>query len=162
MTAVGLRGAIAQLERMPARPAVRLALAEAAFRLAVAPETDRDEAITLLRRAAAQDPYLPKVYLHLGRLLHRAGKYREALVEYRQAVRLAPASRRVYLLMALALLELGRQEQAIGQALIGALDQGDTDRLGEAVADLDALAEQQRTVGPGAGTGKRPRRSTAD
>ncbi|MEN3362411.1 MAG: hypothetical protein V7637_6393 [Mycobacteriales bacterium] len=159
MTAAGLRAAITRLEGMPARPPVRLALAEAEFRLAVAAETGPAEAMARLRRAGTHDPYLPKVYLHLGRLLHRAGSYREALVEYRRAVGLAPASRRAYLLMALALLELGRPEQDIGRLLIGALDAGDADGLRTAVAELDALAERQRTAGdPAGGADRRSRR----
>jgi tetratricopeptide (TPR) repeat protein len=135
--------AIAELERRDRGPAVRLALAEAEFRLAIAPGTEPAEAMARLRRAISYDPFLPKLHLHLGRLLHRSGKHTAALSAYRHAVSLAPSSRRAHLLMALALLELGKREQELGQSLIDALVRGESEQLRVVVAELDALAEEQ-------------------
>ncbi len=101
-----LRAAIAELSRRPDDAEVRIALAEARFRLAL--ETEPEEAIGLLRAAAAADPFQPKVFLHLGRLLHREGRYFAALREYRRAAELVPDSPRVQRLIALAEQELGR------------------------------------------------------
>lgn len=101
-----LRAAIAELGSRPDSPEVRVALAEARFRLAL--ETEPDEAAGLLRAAAASDPFQPKVFLHLGRLLHREGKYFAALREYRRAAALVPDSRRVQRLIAQAEQDLGR------------------------------------------------------
>jgi tetratricopeptide (TPR) repeat protein len=163
---MSLPEAIAELERMDRGPQVRLALAEAEFRIAVAPETEPGEALDRLRRAITHDPFSAKLYLHLGRLLHQAGKHRAALAEYRQAAQLAPSSRRAYLLIAVALLELGKREQALGQALLGALSGGSAADLGAALADLDALIDElSRTppdggaAGPAPGRRQRPARS---
>jgi tetratricopeptide (TPR) repeat protein len=164
----GLCDAIGVLERMGREPRVRLALAEAEFRIAIAPETEPAEAIERLRRAIFHDPFLPKLYLHLGRLLHRSGKHRAALSEYRQAVQLAPSSRRAHLLMALALLELDRPEQELGHALVRALSQDSAEELRTAVADLDALIDDQSSGEAHKGgphskrTRRRPRRPPPD
>lgn len=152
--------AIGELARMDREPRVRLALAEAEFRIAVAAETEPEEAIERLRKAISHDPFLPKLYLHLGRLLHRSGQHRAALSQYRQAVRLAPSSRRAHLLIALALLELGQAEQELGQALISALSQNSAQELRTVVADLDALTDEQssRESRPGEPLANRTRR----
>ncbi|KOV86715.1 hypothetical protein [Nocardia sp. NRRL S-836] len=101
-----LRAAIAELSARPDDAEVRVALAEARFRLAL--RTGPDEAVDLLRAAAAADPFQPKVFLHLGRLLHRQGRYFAALREYRRAAELVPDSRRVNRLVAVAEQELGQ------------------------------------------------------
>lgn len=115
-----LREAIADLSGRPDTPQVRTALAEARFRLAVDPGTTPAEAIELLDAAAQADPFQPKVFLHLGRLLHRDGRYFAALREYRRAAELVPDSRRVQLLIAQAQLELGKAEQKQGRAVLTA------------------------------------------
>ncbi|ONI77973.1 hypothetical protein ALI144C_31740 [Actinosynnema sp. ALI-1.44] len=142
-----LLDALAALRDQEPTPQVRLAIAEAEFRLAVDPDVDRDEAIARLRAAIVQDPFLPKLNLHLGRLLHKAGKHRAALAEYRQALRMAPGSRRLHLLLALALLELGKEERDIGQSLLTALNSGEPDKLPAAVAAFDELVRRQGTDG---------------
>lgn len=101
-----LRAAIAELGSLPDSPRVRTALAEARFRLAL--ETEPGEAAELLRAAAEADPLQPKLFLHLGRLLHREGKYFAALREYRRAAELVPDSRRVHRLIAQAEQDLGQ------------------------------------------------------
>lgn len=160
-TRTGLRDAIADLSRMGREPRVRLALAEAEFRLAIAPGTEPAEAVELLRAAITHDPFQPKLYLHLGRLLHQSGKHLAALSEYRQAVQLAPSSRRAHLLLALALLELDKPEQDLGQTMIKALASGSGEDLRAAVTDLDALFDQRRPGGTtkAASAKKRPRRA---
>src|SRR5262249_8307773 len=129
-----LSTAIAELERRDRNPAVRLALAEAEFRLSIAPGIEPAEAIKRLERAVSPDPFLPKLHLHLGRLLHRSGKHSAALSAYRRAVSLAPSSRRAHLLLALALLELGEAEHELGQNLLDALVRGETEQLRGLVA----------------------------
>jgi len=138
-----LHAALGELATLPREPRVRLALAEAEFRLAITPGTSQEEAVERLRTAIAHDPFMPKLYLHLGRQLHRAGQHRAAVSEYRRALRLAPSSRRVHQLLALALLELDKKEQTIGQALVKALNRGSSAELRAAVADLDELIKEQ-------------------
>ncbi len=134
-----LRAALADLRERPWEPAVRLAIAEAEFRLAVDPRTEHSEGVRGLRAAIEADPFLPKLYLHLGRLLHRAGSHRAALAEYRHAHRLSPSSRRAHLVIALALLELDKEERELGRVLLDALDAGDTDAVSVALGRLDAV-----------------------
>lgn len=140
-----LLDSLAGLREREPTPQVRLAIAEAEFRLAVDPGTDRDEAIARLRAAIVQDPFLPKLNLHLGRLLHQAGRHRAALVEYRQVLRMAPSSRRAHVLLAQALLELGKDERTIGQSLLAALNAGAPEGLAAAVAEFDELVRRQGT-----------------
>lgn len=140
-----LRDAIAELERADQTPQVRLALAEAQFRVATTPHTPAPEAVALLQAAISHDPFAPKLHLHLGRVLHRSGRHRAALAEYRRAVLLAPASRRAHYLIALALLDLEKPEQEVGQAILDALIARSEANLRDAVADLDELlVERQR------------------
>jgi tetratricopeptide (TPR) repeat protein len=42
------------------------------------------------RRAAALDPANPDVHLELGRALHQLRRFREAIAEYDEAIRLVP------------------------------------------------------------------------
>jgi tetratricopeptide (TPR) repeat protein len=140
-----LLDSLAGLRDQESTPQVRLAIAEAEFRLAVDPDTDRDEAIARLRAAITQDPFLPKLNLHLGRLLHQAGKHRAALVEYRQVLRMAPSNRRAHVLFALALLELDKDERTIGQSVLTALNSDAPDSLPAAVAAFDELVRRQGT-----------------
>ncbi|ANZ41012.1 hypothetical protein BBK82_38570 [Lentzea guizhouensis] len=106
-----LRAAIAELSRRGDTPEVRVALAEARFRLAL--RTDPAEAVELLRAAAEADPFQPKVFLHLGRLLHLQGRYSCALREYRRAAELVPDSDRVRRLVALAEHGLGPAKKRV-------------------------------------------------
>lgn len=132
-----LLGAIAAMEPLPRTPERRIALAEAEFRLAIAPDTPTDEGVDRLGRAVDHDPFLAKAHLHRGRLLHRTGRQRAALGPYRQAIRLAPGSRRAYILLALALLGLGKPERAIGERLLDTLAAGEPSA--QTLADVDAL-----------------------
>lgn len=125
--------------------AERLALAEACFRLAVLPKTDPEEAIALMREAALHDPFHPKVFFHLGRLLHLNGDPQNAIFEYRKALTLAPRSHRTYVHLALALNELEREERELGMRTMAALAGGDGDALAKMLADLDALIVQRTT-----------------
>lgn len=137
---------------------VRLALAEAEFRLAVLPDTEPAEAIDRLRRALRHDPYSAKAHLHLGRLLHRGGRRWSALGAYREARRAAPRSSRAPLLMACALLDLGRAERAVATGLLVGLARGDGDAVDEAVARFDELVARSRAAGGEPGTrGKKQR-----
>ena len=128
---------------------LRLALAEAEFRLAVLPGTEPAEAIERLRRALRHDPYAAKAQLHLGRLLHRGGRRWSALGAYREARRAAPRSRRAPLLMAGALLDLGRAERAVATGLLVGLARDDDAAVDEAVARFDELVERARAAGGG-------------
>ncbi|MGD9528344.1 MAG: tetratricopeptide repeat protein [Dehalococcoidia bacterium] len=134
-----LRDALAELERIDHTPQVRLALAEAQFRVAIAPCTAAQEAIALLQAAISHDPFAPKLHLHLGRVLHQSGRSRAALAEYRRAVLFAPTSPRAHFLIALALLDLEKPEQELGQVILDALISRSEANLRDAVADLDDL-----------------------
>lgn len=139
-----LQAAIRRLEQGAAlRGEERVALAEAYFRLAILPDTETQEAVEYLQKAISQDPFHPKLFFHLGRLLHHNGDYRGAMPEYRQALRLVPDSHRIFAHLALALLELGKGEKEIGRGLLEALQQGDATKLKENVTKLDALIETQ-------------------
>src|SRR5262249_19586708 len=107
--------------------------------LAIAPGTGVDEGIELLRSAISLDPFLVKGYLHLGRLLHRRGRYRAAVPEYLAALDLAPTSRRIHLLLAEALLELGKDQQQAGEDLIAAVAERKQEQLRAVVAGIEDL-----------------------
>lgn len=144
--ATELRAVLAELRTMGDSARVRLALAEGEFRLAIAPGTGADEGIELLRSAISLDPFLVKGYLHLGRLLHRRGRYRAAVPEYLAALDLAPTSRRIHLLLAQALLELGKDEQQAGVDLIAALAELKPEQLRTVVADIENLLTANGTA----------------
>jgi tetratricopeptide (TPR) repeat protein len=134
-----LRAALEELRRMEAGPRVRLALAEGSFRLAIAADTPVDEGIALLRSAVAHDPYLVKGYLHLGRLLHERGRYHAAGLEYLTALELAPASRRLALMLAESLLELGKDAEQAAEDLIRAVAERGPDQLRTVIATIRDL-----------------------
>ncbi|MGW6929861.1 hypothetical protein ACWGE0_07300 [Lentzea sp. NPDC054927] len=158
-TRTPLLAAIDELRAREATPAVRIALAEAEFRVAIAPETPPAEAIERLRAAIVQDPFCPKLFLHLGRLLHRTAGATAALPEYRHALRLAPGSRRTHLLLALALLDVGTETRDLGDRLIVALNSGQQADLKTAVAEVDAwLEEQSAPATPGTEGARKSRR----
>lgn len=142
-TRTSLLAAIEDLRAREATPAVRIALAEAEFRLAIAPDTEPAEAIERLRAAIEQDPFSPKLFLHLGRLLQRSGGAVAALPEYRHAIRLAPGSRRAHLLLGLALLDMGQATRELGDRVIAALNDGGPAELKAAVAEVDTWVEEQ-------------------
>ncbi|MGW2625381.1 hypothetical protein [Micromonospora taraxaci] len=144
-----LRAALDRLRTMGDSPRVMIARAEAEFRLGVHPETNAGEGVELLRSAVRHDPFLAKGFLHLGLRLHRAGRFRAAVPEYLAALELAPTSRRVHLLLAEALLELGKAEQQAGDELIAALAAREPERLKAAVVQVEGMLTGQE---PDAGT----------
>lgn len=119
--------------------AQRLALAEACFRLAVMPGTDPGVAIELTRQAISCDPYHPKLFFHLGRLLHNDGDPQSAVFEYRRALRLAPRNHRIHVHLGLALAELSEDEQKLGLGVLEAVQAGEDAHLVKIVAELDRL-----------------------
>jgi tetratricopeptide (TPR) repeat protein len=130
--------AIAEVGRLPRTPEHRMVLAEAEFRLAIAPDTDPAEAVDRLHRAIELDPFAAKLHLHLGRRLHLDGRPRAAVRAYQEAVRLAPRSRRAHLMLALALLMLGPPEKQLGQRLLSALCADDAEARASVLAQLHA------------------------
>ncbi len=125
----------------------RVAIAEAEFRLAILPGTDSQEAIVHIQKAIALDPFHPKYFFHLGRLFHRNGDYPNAVYEFRHALKLAPASHRAYVHLALTLIELEEAKKNLGRALLDALARGAEHELGQHLVDLDALLETKLTDG---------------
>jgi len=125
----------------------RVAMAEAEFRLAILPGTDLQEAIAHIQKAIAHDPFHPKYFFHLGRLFYRNGDYRNALHEFRRALKLAPASHRTYVHLALTLIELEEAEKNLGRSLLDVLARGAEHELGQHLVDLDALLETKLTDG---------------
>ncbi|GAB2845639.1 ESF1 family protein [Lentzea nigeriaca] len=142
-TRTRLLAAIEDLRAREATPAVRIALAEAEFRLAIDAATEPAEAIERLRAAIEQDPFSPKLFLHLGRVLHLGGNPIAALPEYRHAIRLAPGSRRAHLLLGLALLDMGQPTRELGNRMVAALNEGGPADLQAAVAEIDTWVEEQ-------------------
>jgi tetratricopeptide (TPR) repeat protein len=138
-----LESAVRTLESRGIGIPERLALAEACFRLAVLPDTAIEDGIELLRRAAGCDPYHPKLFFHLGRLLHKNGDPRGAVVEYCRALSMAPRSHRIYVHLALALKELGGAYQALGPKILESLLAGDDARLLSLARDLGDLMANQ-------------------
>ncbi|MCI0487092.1 MAG: hypothetical protein L0229_10885 [Blastocatellia bacterium] len=130
----------------------RVALAEAYFRLAILRDTDPEESLACLQKAIGLDPFHPKLFFHLGRSFHRRGDYGGAVVQYRQALRFAPASHRACVHLALALLELGKSEKEIGRAILDALSRGEEQKLAEHLARLDAFLEAQSPAADGKAT----------
>ncbi|RJQ75392.1 hypothetical protein D5S17_21110 [Pseudonocardiaceae bacterium YIM PH 21723] len=138
-----LLAAIKDLQKRPVTPAVRIALAEAEFRLALFTGAKPGEARKRLDAAIRHDPFCPKLFLHRGRLQHRGGKLAAALSDYRHVIRLAPASRRAHLLLALVLVDMGPATRALGDLVIAALNSARPEELKAAVSEVDAwLADQ--------------------
>jgi hypothetical protein len=123
----------------------RVALAEAYFRLAILRGTELPEALSYLQQAIEHDPYHPKLFFHLGRLLHRGGDFLGAAQAYRRALRLAPTSHRTYAHLALALLELEDTGKTLGRTLLEALARGDEAKLLEQLAKVNELLEARRS-----------------
>jgi len=138
-----LESARKRLEAMPGDVTQRLALAEVCFRLAVLPGTEMEAAMDLLRQAAQHDPYHPKLFFHLGRMLHQNGEPLAAIFEYRRALRLAPRSHRTGVHLALALLDAGPEERELAGRWLAALSEGADAAIPKLIADLDALIASQ-------------------
>jgi hypothetical protein len=92
----------------------REALIEAAFRLAVHPETDPDEAVELLTSCAVRDPVNPRYAFHLARIHLALGDLETARGWMGQAVAQCPTSHRVW--AHLALLQWELNERYAGKA----------------------------------------------
>jgi tetratricopeptide (TPR) repeat protein len=110
-------------------PAVRLALAEAYFRLALAAPAPGARA-DALRLGVAASPDDPRLHFHLGMALHRQGDLSGAEEHYALAAAARPAPRGLPLLRALLAIEQGRLgdsavtslPEAERRAIAGALD----------------------------------------
>ncbi|WP_439427392.1 hypothetical protein [Micromonospora sp. LA-10] len=158
----GLLDRVASLEQRPRVPQVRLALSEAEFRLALIPGTPPEEAIARLRRSIEHDPFSAKAHLHLGRTLHRESRRWAALAAYRRAYALAPGTTRAPLLMAYALLDLGRPEREVAAALLAALAGGDASAVDAAIGEFDGLAANARAPEGAARSARRRAAATVD
>jgi len=88
-------------------------LSRVVFRLAQLANS-REQALLLYHRYTALEPDDPWGYMAAGDVLSRLGRTREALEEYDQAARLAPAERDVSVGRARALNRAGRREEAAG------------------------------------------------
>ncbi len=130
-----------KLQSVQGGMAERLALAEVCFRLAVSPDTEPEAALELMQQAVNFDPYHPKLFYHLGRLLHKNGSLVAAIFEYRRALRLAPTSHRTLVHLAIVLSEAGGEERRIGLAILEALHKGIEARLAELTVELDELLQ---------------------
>jgi TolB-like protein/Tfp pilus assembly protein PilF len=76
-----------------------------------------EEAIGLYRRALEQDPLCAAAYLNLGIMLHAAGRLTEAEEALRMAVELNPGGVADHGYLSLDLLEQGRNEEALAEAV---------------------------------------------
>lgn len=138
-----LLAARVKLDSLPESPSRRVALAEAAFRLAVLPDTETDEAIQLIEDATKWDPIQPKLFFHLGRLLHTKGDTFAAVCEYIHCLQLAPGSARTLLHMSLALFELDREANELGMNLLSFLSHGDADKVADCLLRIQSWADQR-------------------
>ena len=147
-----LLNALARLQQMKVSgsiaPRLRIALAEAEFRLATLSETPLSEALERLEHAVAIDPYHPKFFLYLGHRLYLSGDYSAAINRYRQAINLAPTSQRIHAHLALCLLEMSAEEKKVGHALFDAAKSGLPEKMAAVVKELDGLLERRRTGVP--------------
>lgn len=106
LTRVRLKLREMQVDREKKEVTRLIALAECNFRLAVHPETDSLEAVTLLRESVKIDGANPKHAYHLGRLHFLRGEFDEAARWFRLACCLAPTSHRIWMHVAVLLREL--------------------------------------------------------
>lgn len=127
----------------------RVAISEAYFRLAIMPGTELPDSLTYIQKAIEYDPFHPKLFFHLGRLLHRAGDYQGAIQAYREALRHAPTSHRAYVHLAIALLELEENEKTLGRSILETLMRGDEAKLPEHLAEVDESIRAQRAASAG-------------
>src|SRR5215472_5937202 len=136
-TRVALEAVRSRLESSPGSEE-KSALAELYFRLAVSPDTDVDEGIELLRRALRIDPFHPRNFFHLARLLHSNGDPLEAAVQYREGLKLTPRSHRMYAHLAMCLADLGGDEQELGERILQSVAAGDDPSLNDLGIRVDA------------------------
>lgn len=127
----------------------RVAISEAYFRLAILPGTELPDSLTYIQQAIEYDPFHPKLFFHLGRLLHRAGDYQGAVQSYREALRHAPTSHRAYVHLAIALLELEENEKTLGRSILETLMRGDEAKLPGHLAEVDESIRAQRSAAAG-------------
>jgi TolB-like protein/tetratricopeptide (TPR) repeat protein len=76
-----------------------------------------DEAMGIERRALAQDPLSARAYYHLGGVLDATGRLAEAEAAFRKALELSPQIAVTRATLSLNLLEQGRGEEALAEAL---------------------------------------------
>jgi len=74
-------------------------------------------AIDMMRQAVAQLPNEPDFHGNLAAAYQLAGRVAEAIVHYREAVRLNPRNVKQYLFLSDALMEQGRLDEALAQSL---------------------------------------------
>lgn len=127
----------------------RVAISEAYFRLVILPGTELPDALIYIQKAIEYDPFHPKLFFHLGRLLHRTGDYQGAIQAYREALRHAPTSHRAYVHLAIALLELEENEKTLGRSILETLMRGDEAKLPEHLAAVDESIRAQRSTAAG-------------
>ncbi|MBP7147995.1 MAG: tetratricopeptide repeat protein [Acidobacteria bacterium] len=111
-----LRELASLVEAQPDEPTWKILLA----RLLAQHHPDR--ALVLLRDAARHAPREPRVRVLLGNVFYRLGKYEQAGVEYREALRIAPADPVALFNLArvrLATFEFNSAEDLLGQARAG-------------------------------------------
>ncbi len=118
-------------------PEEKSALAEAYFRLAVLPNTGVDESIEFMRRALRIDPFHPRHFFHLARLLHNNGDSLEAAVQYCEGLKLTPRSHRIFVHLAMSLVELGGDEQKLGERIVQCVAAGDDSALGALANEVE-------------------------
>jgi tetratricopeptide (TPR) repeat protein len=71
------------------------------------------ERIAQFRKMANDDPENELGHFRLGQLLAEAGQHEDAVVAYRRTLDLSPQFSKVYQLLAAALVQMGRKEEAI-------------------------------------------------
>ncbi|MDR3719716.1 MAG: hypothetical protein P4K98_13015 [Bryobacteraceae bacterium] len=131
----------------------RLALSEAEFRLAALPGASPSEAIARMGHAIALDPLHPKLHYHLGLLRHRAGDLYGAVCAYRQALQLAPGSKRALAHMALAMTAMQGKPKKLGRDFLDALWAGSG--VDSALKKVESWIRNESTAGNAADENKR-------
>ena len=130
------------------------------FAAALKAQDRRPEAIAVYRDALALQPGQPQVLCNLGLALHEAGDYAAAEPTLRQALAHNPQFAEAHLGLGLVLRERGNLEGALAE-FRAALKQGgpiasrsalahalrDLGRIGEALAEYDAVLETQPGLG---------------
>jgi hypothetical protein len=142
-----LRRTIKRLVKDP-RPGVSDALAEAHFRLAVHPSTERSAALAALFQAVRLDSTNPKFAYHLARWFFVHGELARAAEWLKRAARLSPTSHRIVAHIALLQRELNEHHKNDSRYDADAL-RTRSERLASAILDgKDAFPDRDLDLEP--------------
>lgn len=112
--------------------------------LALLRSGDAHAAITLLERAAAEEPDKGSILEALGRAYYRTNRIRAALDQFTRALELSPASDYAHFATGLCLQRLGRLPEARGHLRMANVMRPEVDDYRKALERIEAVTTDDR------------------